>query len=81
MAQAVRDAFMSGFTSAMGVVAVILALAALLCLLRAPRHADDAAETDATDTEATGPDSDPGTEPDISPAPDTAPAPRRTRTR
>lgn len=83
LAQAVRDAFMSGFTSAMGVVAVILALAALLCLLRAPRHADDAsaAETDATETEATGPDSDPGTEPDISPgtAPDTAPAPRRTR--
>ncbi|MFB6651456.1 MFS transporter [Streptomyces microflavus] len=77
LAQAVRDAFMSGFTSAMGVVAVILALAALLCLLRAPRHADDASEADATETEATGPDSGP----DISSgtAPDTAPAPRRTR--
>lgn len=59
LAQAVRDAFLDGFTAATGVAAAILALAALGALIRAPHRLpglpSPAAGTDAPDA-ATAPE-------------------------
>lgn len=59
LAQAVRDAFLDGFTAATGVAAAVLALAALGALIRAPHRLpglpSPAADTDAPDT-ATAPE-------------------------
>ena len=53
LADGVRDAFMSGFTDAMGVISAILALAALACLIFAPARtrstADEAPPTPQDD--------------------------------
>ncbi|MFE9765169.1 MFS transporter [Streptomyces sp. NPDC005808] len=40
LADAVRDAFMSGFSDAMATVAALLVVAAAACLVLAPRHAE-----------------------------------------
>ncbi|MEV7416193.1 MFS transporter [Streptomyces sp. NPDC089919] len=80
LAATVREAFMSGFTAAMGITAAILAAAALVCALTAPRHnrtkgtAPTGPQESAPAAPESGPHAGSGSDAGAGPAPESASA-------